>query len=107
MSDSQTVAEPVTGPPAAKPAIGAIVSGVVLALLGYLAALGSGMASAPSNAAANVTLVLMVAGVVLALCGLASIWLPRLRRPARIGNYVVLALIALAFVVNAVIAAFA
>lgn len=104
-------AEPLTGPsaspPVGKPAVGAIVTGILVAIIGFLAATAQGMATAPSHTMANVALLLMLAGCVLALCGLASIWLPRLRRPTRIGNTVMLALIALAFVIDRAIAAFA
>ena len=85
---------------AAKPAIGSIFAGVFVAFLGYAAAFAQAMTAAPSHAAANVALGVMVLGVALAICGLLSIWLPRLRRPTRIGGYVALALLVLAFFVD-------
>lgn len=106
MPEGETSSRPADSPSDPKPALGAIVTGVLVAILGFIAATAQGMATAPSHFAANVALGLMLAGCLLALCGLGSIWLPRLRKPARMANLVTLALIALAFVADKAMAAF-
>lgn len=83
-----------------KPAIGAIVSGLFVAALGLLAATAQGMAAAPSAAAGTVLTIGIVLGLALALAGIASIWLPRLRKPARIGNTVVLVALVVAYLAD-------
>lgn len=100
-------ARPSTVSPAAKPAVGAIVTGFLMVGLGYLAASAQGMVTAPSHTAAAVATVIMLAGAVLALCGLASFRWERLRKPARAGHYLALALLAGAFVVDRVLGALA
>jgi Ca2+/Na+ antiporter len=97
MPELEKMAVPSTHYPTSKPAVGAILTGVLIAILGYVAAIAQGMVTAPSHAAANVAVLVMILGFALALCGLASVWLPRFRRPARITNYVALVLLTLAF----------
>jgi len=97
MPELEKVVLPSTHFPTSKPAVGSILTGVLIAVLGYVAATAQGMATAPSHAAANVAVLVIILGFALALCGLASVWLPRFRRPTRITNYVALALLTLAF----------
>lgn len=86
--------------PSPKPAISAIVTGGLIALVGYVAAAAQGMATAPSDLTAIVAMAVTLLGFALALMGIASIWLPRLRRPARAGNYVALSVLVFAFLAN-------
>ena len=97
MPELEKIAQSSHNFPTSKPAVGSIFTGMFTAILGYVAGAAQGMATAPSHAAANVTVVVMILGCALALCGLASFWLPPVRRPARISNYVALALLTLAF----------
>jgi hypothetical protein len=103
MPEREKVAQPSTPHPASKPAVGAILTGALMALVGYFAAIAQAMNTAPSHALANAAVVVMILGCALALCGIASIWVPRLRRPARAGNYVALALLALAIIADKVL----
>lgn len=93
------VASMIDKPPA-KPAIGAIITGGLIALLGFAAATAQGMATVPSKVSAIVAMAGIIFGCALAVVGLASRWSPRLRRPARTCNYVMLILLVVAFLVN-------
>lgn len=100
-------APPPTDGSVAKPAVGAFITGLFVVGLGYLAASAQGMTTAPSRSSAAVAMAIMLAGAVLALCGLASFWWKRLRKPARTGQYLVLALLVGAFVIDRLLGAFA
>lgn len=101
----ETPPDPAAESCAHKPAVGALITGLIVALFGYVAAVAQGMATAPSHAVANAALVIMILGCGLGLSGLASFWLPRVRRPAQIANYLTLALVLVAFVAGKVLAA--
>ncbi len=85
--------------------IGAIAMGAVLALLGCVAGTAQGMSAAPSRAGPIVALAIIVMGIGLALLGLASIWMPRLRLAAGRGTMIAALLLLAAFVIDRVVSA--
>lgn len=87
----------------AKPPIGAMIVGVLIALLGFAAATAQGMATAPSAVAAIIAMAVIVLGCALAALAIASIWLPRLRQLARACSTALLGLLVVAFVINRVL----
>lgn len=87
----------------AKPTFGAILTGLLVAALCFVAATAQGMATAPSATAGIAATAGIFVGLALMLAGIGSIWLPRLRAPARIGNYIVLGALFLAFLADKVL----
>jgi hypothetical protein len=85
--------------------IGAVAMGALLAVLGFAAAMAQSMSSAPSQAGPIVAFAIMVAGVGLALLGLASIWIPRLRLAAGRGAMIAGLLLVAAFVIDRIVSA--
>jgi hypothetical protein len=83
-----------------KPALGAIAMGMLTALLGYLAALAHGMGTAPSGWGGWMAIALMLLGCTLALVGVASIWMERLKPAASIGAQAAIILLVGAFIVD-------
>lgn len=87
-------------PSSAKPPIGAIIVGVLIAVLGFAAATAQGMATAPSSVAAIIAMAAIVLGCALALMAIVSIWLRGLRDLARTSGIVLLVLLVVAFVID-------
>ncbi len=85
--------------------IGAIAMGALLALLGFVAGTAQGMSAAPSRAGPIVALAIIVAGIGLALLGLASIWMPRFRLAAGRGTMIAALLLVAAFVIDRIVSA--
>jgi hypothetical protein len=85
--------------------IGAIAMGAVLAMLGFLAGTAQGMSAAPSQAGPIVALAIIVVGIGLALLGLASIWMPRLRLASGRGTMISALLLLAAFVIDRIVSA--
>jgi uncharacterized membrane protein YidH (DUF202 family) len=96
----------VANPSEGKPSYGAIATGLLVAGLGYAAALADGMVTARAASAGLIGLSLIILGVGLALLGTASIWMPRLRRSARLSNRGALGLLLAAFVIDRLVMAF-
>lgn len=86
-----------------KPSFGAIITGFLVAALCFIAATAQGMVTAPSATAGIAATAGIFVGLALMLAGIASIWLPRLRAPARIGNYIVLGAVFLAFLADKIL----
>ena len=87
----------------AEPSFGAIITGLLVAALCFVAATAQGMVTAPSATAGIVATAGIFVGLALMLAGIASIWLPRLRTPARTGNYFVLGALFLAFLAERIL----
>lgn len=82
--------------------IGAIAMGALLALLGFVAGTAQGMSAAPSQAGPIIALAIIVVGIGLALLGLVSIWMPRLRPVAGRGTMIAGLLLVAAFLIDRV-----
>lgn len=90
---------------AARPrvALAPLATGLALAGLGYIVALAQGMSSAPSGWAGVIGTGMFLLGCALAVCGLASIWVPGLRSTTRLATRLVLIGIVAAIVIERVI----
>jgi hypothetical protein len=86
--------------------VGAVVTGLLVAALGYLIALAGGMASAPSAPSGLIGMGLVFAGLLLATLAAVAIWHSPLRPATKTAHRATLVVLVFALIVGRVLSQF-